>query len=60
MGDVQVRNLVFRAGCENLLSQRMKLSRLRRLGHMVRMVTTNLPHCLVFLSSDRRVEDSNL
>lgn len=45
---VHVMILVLEADSENTLSQRMKLSRLRRLGYVLLMMCTRLPYGTLF------------
>lgn len=44
MSNVGIGSLVLRVSSEDPLSQPMKLSRLRCLGHVLRMLNTRLPH----------------
>lgn len=47
-GNLQVRNQAVGSGLENILSQKIELNRLCRLGHALRMVNTRISNCMPF------------
>lgn len=48
MNNVQVKNLVLDSNSENILSQRMKLSKLHSLAHVLRMENIRPPYHVLF------------
>ncbi|THD28033.1 Acyl-CoA:glycerol-3-phosphate acyltransferase [Fasciola hepatica] len=53
VSDAEVRNRVFGTNSENVLSRRIQISRLRWLGHVLRMANTRLSYHALFLAPPR-------